>query len=83
MACDLCGKKGVQLEDLLSIYKTDDVQQICGSCASLATKQVSKAQRVAGLIQRGWVKRWLTNKREEFRLTEDTASKAADSAAEK
>jgi hypothetical protein len=42
MACDICGKKGVRLEEIREIYKTADVQDICDECMGIINKQLSK-----------------------------------------
>ncbi len=42
MACDICGKTGCNLVPLNSDYQTDDIQQICSSCASLVNDHLWK-----------------------------------------
>lgn len=46
MACDLCGKTGTRLSDLLTIYQTKDVQQICPDCTEVVNKHLSKVKSV-------------------------------------
>ena len=50
MACDLCGKKGVQLIALRDMYKTNDVSDICSSCEAVVNKQLRKIQGFASLL---------------------------------
>lgn len=59
MACDLCGKTGTYLSDLLDSYKSDDIQAICPDCEATINKQLRKIRGVTTNIQIGLVKRFL------------------------
>lgn len=59
MACDTCGRTGTPLVDLLSIYQTDQVKQVCRECEALINRQLWNAQGVASKIQRGLMTRFL------------------------
>lgn len=61
--CDLCGKEAALLTDLRDIYKTELIAEVCIDCESEANKHLRKLQAAVGKIQRGWMKRWLTNTR--------------------
>ena len=39
MACDICGKTNVELTDLREEYKTDDIAQLCSSCADVVNSK--------------------------------------------
>jgi hypothetical protein len=41
MACDICGKKGTTLSDLLDAYKTDDIKSICPACEKIVNRKSS------------------------------------------
>ena len=59
MACDLCGKTGTRLNDLLGIYKLDDVQVICPDCESTINKQLNKIKDVTLKLNINLFKRFL------------------------
>lgn len=46
MACDICGKTGVYLNDLLGIYQTDEVKSICSDCEKVVNVQLRKIQKM-------------------------------------
>jgi hypothetical protein len=64
MACDLCGKRGTHLAPLLSIYKTDDVQEICPECEKVVNKQLSKIQSMTTKIIITLMKRFLGERKQ-------------------
>lgn len=45
MACDICGKVGTPLADLLEPYQTDDIKAICPECERVVNNQKSKLRR--------------------------------------
>ena len=45
MACDICGKTGTPLADLLDGYKTDDIQAICPECETIVNAHKRKLQK--------------------------------------
>lgn len=59
MACDICGAKGVPLESVMDIYKTDDIQDICSDCAKLTNKALRRIQDSHGQAQRILLKRFM------------------------
>lgn len=59
MACDICGKTGTSLTDLLDIYQTDDIKQMCPDCAKVVNKHLGKIQSSAGKIQRSLLKSFM------------------------
>ena len=44
MACDICGKVGTPLADLLDSYKTDEIKAICPECEKIVNAQKRKLQ---------------------------------------
>jgi len=59
MACDICGKKGTRLSDLLDCHKTTDVHQVCGECEAILNKHKSKLQSVTSRILIHWMRRFI------------------------
>lgn len=62
MACDMCGKKGVELEPLKDKYKTKDIQNICEECLKLVNNKAQKMRVVADGMVMTLVKRFMTNR---------------------
>lgn len=53
MACDICGKRGTPLNDLRSIYQTDDIKSICPECEKVVNGKLSALQKwTSTLIRR-------------------------------
>lgn len=65
MACDLCGAKGKRLTDLLDIYKTDEVKQVCDGCAHDINRHLSKVRTWSSLVQCVLVNRFMAIRRGE------------------
>jgi hypothetical protein len=63
MACDICGKTGVQLEDLMEQYQTKDIKQICSDCSSDVNKHLDKLRSMTFGIMRTWLKKYMANKK--------------------
>lgn len=61
MACDICGKKGVNLEDVKPQYKTDDIQQVCDSCIGKLNKQLFKLREINRKLNETWIKSFAIN----------------------
>jgi len=59
MACDICGAKGTRLNDLRTIYQTDEVKVICNDCEKVVNNQLGKLQTVVFNIQTSWLKRFV------------------------
>lgn len=47
MACDICGKKGVYLQELTTLYKTKDIQHICDECSTVVNGHIRKLRGMA------------------------------------
>jgi hypothetical protein len=62
VACDLCGKRGTPLADLLDIYVTDEVKQICPACEDVVNKHLRKVRGVTHNILVGLMKRFLSER---------------------
>lgn len=65
MACDTCGKTGKPIDNILEIYQTDEIKQICDDCARTVNKHLHKLQRMTGLIQRDLLRSFLRRLRGE------------------
>ena len=64
MACDMCDKKGCELETLLDGYATKDIKQVCYTCSRLLNSQLYKIRRVTDGIIKTQLKRFISNKRD-------------------
>lgn len=62
MACDICGKRGTALADLLDGYKTADIKAICPECERIVNKQVWKIRDVQDGFLKTLVKRFMTER---------------------
>ena len=63
MACDICGKKGTPLVDLLDAYKTSDIQQICHDCETIVNRKNSKLLSMVLNIKTELMKRFMREKK--------------------
>ena len=63
MACDICGKRGVPLVDLLDSHKTSDIHQVCDECRRVLDTHKSKLQTVTMGILLDWFKRFMTERK--------------------
>lgn len=46
MACDVCGKVGTDLEPLLDVYKTPDIQHVCVPCRKIIEDNLRKTRNL-------------------------------------
>lgn len=46
MACDICGKNTNPLADLLDVYQTEEIRQVCRDCEKAINRQLSKVRAV-------------------------------------
>lgn len=63
MACDMCGKTGTRLADLLDSYKTDDIQSICPECEKAVDAQKRKLQTWTATLLNRLLKRFVQVRR--------------------
>lgn len=63
MACDTCGKTGVELVKLIDIYKTEEICDVCKDCEKEINKQLWKIKGITADIQKGLLKRFMANMR--------------------
>ena len=70
MACDICGKVGTPLTDLLAQYQTDEIKAICPACESAANQKSSALLAFALKLRAEWLKRWVAERR--IKITKDT-----------
>jgi len=59
MACDICGKTGVHLEDLNAEYRTDDIQNICGDCSKSVNDHLWKLRVMSQKMNCVWLKKFM------------------------
>lgn len=58
--CDICGERSDYLNSLVSIYKTEDIQDICPSCEKIVNKHLHKIQNSHGQAQQSLMKRFMS-----------------------
>jgi len=63
MACDICGKTGTRLADLLDAYKTPDIQQICPDCETIVNRKNSKLLTMVLNIKTDLLKRFIRERK--------------------
>lgn len=59
MACDICGKTGVELEDLLKSYATKQIQQVCPGCLKTVNKQLWDIKELSTKFTQTGLKRFM------------------------
>ena len=63
MACDICGKTNVELTDLRSEYKTDDIAQLCSSCADVVNSKRDSLLAMTNKILRTLLTRFMRERK--------------------
>ena len=48
--CDICHKRSPYVHELLNIYKTDEIEDVCDDCNKIINKQLSKIKSVTAKI---------------------------------
>jgi protein-arginine kinase activator protein McsA len=66
MACDICGRTGISLEDVQTFYQTNDIKQICSNCAKDINKHLGKIRTMNIKITEHWLKRFMTSMKTKF-----------------
>jgi len=74
MACDICGKTGTPLADLLESYQTDDIKAICPECESIVNKKRGKLQSMVFNMLAVLLKRFMVEKRAKHQGESSNAS---------
>lgn len=59
MACDICGKTGTELHDLIDSYKTDDIKAVCSGCDKILTKKNYKLMSLLMNMKVALLKRFM------------------------
>ncbi len=59
MACDTCGRTGVRLNQLMELYRTDDISEVCDECEKIAKKHLNVIQQSHIKAQQSLIKRFL------------------------
>jgi len=63
MACDICGKTGTPLADLMESYQTDEIKAICPACEKVVNDQKNKLQKWTGTLLSRLVKKFMHARR--------------------
>lgn len=61
MQCDLCGKEGVPVSNLVSHYQTDAIKQVCGSCEGKINLHIREVQVMQRKMLHGLIKSFMVN----------------------
>lgn len=64
MACDICGKTGTPLADLLTAYQTPDIKSICPECEGIVNRKHGKLLSMVLNIKTDLLKRFLRQQKE-------------------
>ena len=67
MACDICGKTNIQLTDLRSEYKTEDIAQLCSSCADVVNDKRNSLLTLTNKILRTLLTAFMREKKKEVK----------------
>lgn len=59
MACDICGKTGTGLNDLLPVYQSDGIKAVCPVCEKVLNARLRKLRGVTTSICIEWFKRFM------------------------
>lgn len=65
MACDICGKTGTPLVDLLDSYKTNEIQSICPTCEKIVNDQKRKLQSWTSTLLFRLLKQFMQKRKEQ------------------
>lgn len=68
MACDICGKTGTHLVDLLDAYQTSDIKAICPACEKVVNRKNGKLLTMVLNIKSDLMKRFIQETRSAKRL---------------
>lgn len=63
MACDICGKTGTPLGELINLYQTDDIKAICPDCEKVVNKQLRSIQAMTVRIQKALLRRFMAERK--------------------
>jgi hypothetical protein len=59
MACDICGKTGTNLVDLLDAYQTADIKAICPACEKIVNRKNGKLLSMVLNMKQDLMKRFM------------------------
>jgi len=65
MACDICGKVGIETVTLLDSYQTNTIKVICPECEKVVNSHLSKVRSVTHNILCDLMKRFMANRKEQ------------------
>lgn len=66
MACDICGKTGVNLTDLNKQYQTEKIKQICDSCSKDVNSKLWDLRSLTSKMNENWLQKFMTNMRKKL-----------------
>jgi hypothetical protein len=65
MACDICGKKGTTLNDLLSAYQTENIKAICPDCEIVVNRKNGKLLEMVLKIKSTLMRRFINERKQQ------------------
>lgn len=68
MACDVCGKTGVDLDCLLDEFQTGDIKQVCSGCGKEVNDHLWKLRELTRKANASFLKRFMNEKRENIAI---------------
>lgn len=67
MACDICGKTGVQLEPLLEPYQTKQIKDICPDCSRIVGNKNSALMTLMQKMRAALLVRFMRERRAKYK----------------
>lgn len=66
MACDICGKTGVPLQQLTAQYQTDKISDLCDGCVKETNDTLGKVRSLTQKLNYTFVQRFMIELKEKF-----------------
>jgi len=66
MACDICGKTGVPLQQLTAQYQTDKISDLCYGCMKETNNTLYKVRSMTHKLNCTFVQRFMIELKEKF-----------------
>ena len=66
MACDICGKTGVPLQQLITQYQTDKISDLCSECMNETNEALGKIRSMTQKLNYTFVQRFMLVLKEKF-----------------
>jgi protein-arginine kinase activator protein McsA len=67
MACDICGKSEMNLQQLHKEYQTEEIKDICHDCSKKVNDHLWTLRLWASKMNEGFLKQWMMNMRRKLK----------------